>query len=298
MALILAAPASGKTRFVRRQNADRIVPIFADGDALIDIPSERPDPSAWTANERDLHMVGFQSYVLNNPGMICIAFSEVCIDAFDTRGIPTVVVEVPEKDHDEYVECRHRNLRSGCTLRPKEFYKSQRIYLRQLAASHGLRIYNSFTSAVIGVKDMMNFVSSVSNTSNINNTIAKNGFCIVPNFLSIEVLQELTMKRSALYKANTKLSNHLTTSSTTGLSSIPLKDTIHQYLNPHLYTDQNYTTYHVAKEHILSFMDTLLGVEAGEHAYLFNDTLLTKTNEHNHRLHWHQVSENTCYLNA
>ena len=54
MALILAAPASGKTRFVRRQNADRIVPIFADGDALIDIPSERPDPSAWTANERNL----------------------------------------------------------------------------------------------------------------------------------------------------------------------------------------------------------------------------------------------------
>lgn len=289
MALILASPCSGKTRYVRR-NKDTSL-LFVDGDDLIPIPKDRPDPSHWTSKERQAHMQGFQTYIMQNQKSICVGFSEVCIETFDTKGINTIVVEVPEEDFNRYVQCRHQNLRKGCKPRPDEYYESQRVYLRKLADVHGLRVYTSFETAVATLKDTLPYVYSPPSNSNtkIKDMINQHGFCIIPNVLPRGLINELEMKRSALYDANTKLSKHLSTSTTNGSSSTPLKDTIHQYLNPHLYHDDpSKSTFHVAK-HLLPLMNSLLDVRVGEHAYLFNDTLLTKTKDHKTRLHWHQV---------
>lgn len=281
------SPSTGKTRFVR-QNKDTSF-AFVDGDGLISVPHDRPDPSDWTAKEREEHMRGFQTHILQNPGSICIAFSEVSIKSFDTRGIPTVAIEVLQSDFNDYIECRHNNLRKGCNPRPNEYYQSQRIYIRKLTTAHGIRIYTSFVDAVAAIKGILPFVVPFSHTDDIKNMITNKGFCVVPNLLSPKLVEEVKTKQSALFNANTKLSKHLSNSDSTSKSTtIPLSDTIHQYLNPHLYQDSNKSTFHVAKQ-LLSFMDKLLGVKADEHAYLFNDTLLTKTRDHKCRLHWHQV---------
>jgi len=286
MALILAAPASGKTNFVRNNGS---AADLVDGDELILIPKDRPDPAHWTQSERQAHMHGFQTHIIAHPNSICVGFSNVCIDSFDVRGIPTVIVEVPEDSFNEYINCRHRNLRKGCYPRPNCFYHSQRAYLRKLAEAHGLRVYTSFESAIATILDCRPYCKTLATGSDsIKKTIDENGFCIIPNFLSRELKLELEMKRSILHRTGAKLSNHLSNSLANNLHEIPLKDTIYQHLNPHLQMDKKKSTFHVAQS-LLSFMDELLDIKRNEHAYLFNDTLLTKTKDHKCRLHWHQV---------
>lgn len=71
-----------------------------------------------------------------------------------TQWASLIVVEVSEDKFSEYVKCRHRNLRKGCNPRYRydNYYHSQRVYLRKLSQTHGLRVYTCFASAVASLK--------------------------------------------------------------------------------------------------------------------------------------------------
>ena len=122
MALILAVSASGKSTFIKKTVSTE---GFTDGDDLIPIPKGRPDPADWSQDERQEHMRGFQTHLVQNPHTICIGFSEVCIDSFDTEGIHTVIVEVTEGDFNKHVTSQHQTLRKGCRPHPRAYYNLQ-----------------------------------------------------------------------------------------------------------------------------------------------------------------------------
>lgn len=292
MALILAAPATGKSTYVKKNR----IKEFLDGDDIIfnniGIPPERPDPSQWTDNERLTHMRAFIGQILKT-SRTCIAFSEVDVHLFDPRGIPTVVVEVPEQIYAERVKARHRTLRQGCNPRPDAFYASQRTYLRRLASVHGLRVFTSFDGAIAALEEMVEWRVPEDDIVGIRRAIVDRGFCIVPGLLPRDSLSEIEHVRSALETSRAKLSNHLTVKSIENLDRsrcLPqLKETVYQYLNPHRPRESMVATTLPVAQRLLPLIDKLLDVDCDEHVHLFNDTILTKNASHTSRLHWHQV---------
>ena len=226
-------------------------------------------------------------------GRTCIAFSEVDIHLFDPRGILTVVVEVPEQIYAKHVNARHQTLRQGCNPQPEDFYVSQRTYLRRLASVHGLQVFTSFEGAVTALEEMAEWRVPKDDIVGIRRAIVDRGFCIVPGLLPRDSLSEIEHVRSALKASRAKLSNHLTVKPIDCLDrsrrSPQLKETVHQYLNPHLPREtMDITTLPVAQR-LLPLIDKILDVDSDEHVHLFNDTILTKNSSHTSRLHWHQV---------
>eukprot|EP00586_Coscinodiscus_wailesii_P007477 CAMPEP_0172492434 /NCGR_PEP_ID=MMETSP1066-20121228/23588_1 /TAXON_ID=671091 /ORGANISM="Coscinodiscus wailesii, Strain CCMP2513" /LENGTH=440 /DNA_ID=CAMNT_0013262061 /DNA_START=270 /DNA_END=1592 /DNA_ORIENTATION=+ len=295
MALILAAPATGKTTFVRNNNQNN---AFLDGDDIIfndiGIPPERPDPADWTEDERRTHMKTFLSKI-RHTGKICLAFSNVAIDSFHPGEIRTVVVELPDDVYEGRVAARHRTLRAGCGPRPREYYASQRCYLRELAKAHGLGVFSSFDRAVAVLRMGARWSVPADDVGRVRAAIADDGFVVVPGLISRGSVAELATVNAALIASDAVLSKHLVPSvkcppsSPEAIVSPDLKETIHQYLNPHLKrASVGVTTLPIARR-LLPFINGILGVNPSEdQAYLFNDTLLTKTSDHIDCLHWHQ----------
>ena len=91
MALILAAPVTGKSTYVRNNPCG----AFLDGDDIIfngvGVSDEHQDPDEWTDDERQTQMDAFISKIRETV-KTCIAFSEVSVDLFEPVGITTVVV--------------------------------------------------------------------------------------------------------------------------------------------------------------------------------------------------------------
>jgi hypothetical protein len=284
MALILSAPASGKTTYIRTSASKQ---LFLDGDDIIRLVEgpDWADPVTWSDSQQELHMRSFCERAIAEK-KICLGFSKVN-DNFSFGTTLTVVVEIDVQHYKDQVEKRHQNMRAGCKPRPWGDYEDQRRHLCDLAERRKLRMFSNFEKAVQFCRFMMEFaVEDHADIDSMHDHLEQYGFVIVPKLISSQHICDLNAIHELLVGSGIKQSDHLYTHPQAPENVQHLSLTIQQFLNPHE-LEGPLCTLPVART-LLPFFDELLQIPTGQHAFLFNDTILTKTPMHKTRLHWHQ----------